>query len=67
MGQNKFEQYLLEFLDEVNNFKPKYTIISQRIEERLNKSLETYAKQLEQACGYLIDRSPTYQIWRLKL
>lgn len=67
MAQNKFEEYLLEFLEEVNNFRPKYEAMSQKIEERLDKSLDNYAKQLERACGYLINRTPYYQVRRLKL
>lgn len=67
MEQNKFEKYLLEFLNEVNAFRPKYEAMSQKIEERLDKSLEVYASQVEKACGYLINRTPYYQMRRLKL
>ena len=41
--------------------------MTSKVEERLEKSLDNYTEQLERACGYLVNKTPYYQIRRLKL
>ena len=68
MIYSDFKEYLLDFQKNVDNFTTnKEKILESRVLERLEKSFISYSNQLEKACGYLINRKPSYQLWRLKI
>ena len=61
---NNFEKYLLEFKEQVDNFKGK-KLLEKKVLQRLELSYELYRKSIDELYGYTLSKDPYKQIKKL--
>lgn len=61
---NNFEKYLLDFREQVDNFKGK-KLLDKKVEHRLELSYELYRKSIDELYGYVLSKDPYKQINKL--
>lgn len=61
---DNFERYLLEFKEEVDNFKGR-KLLEKKVAQRLELSYELYSKNINDVYGYVLQQNPYTQLKKL--